>query len=98
MFDYNKNILKYFIIIKMIELFTLKSSTDNGRKWDDLTEEEQKRAMVINSIVVLIYIIIFVWALMRASKQKNKPLHLMFALISPAFYLVFSYFVDGFNN
>jgi uncharacterized membrane protein SirB2 len=81
----------------MIELAALQSNR-NTKNWDDLTDDQKQTYVATTILMVIIYIIFFVWALTRASKQKNKPVHMLFALVSPVFYLIFSYFVEGFNN
>lgn len=78
----------------LVEQYIYKSvSGDNtDKKWEDMTSSE-KNMLVVSA---LLYILFIMWALIRASKADNKPLHLLFAIISPSMYLIFSYFVDGF--
>jgi hypothetical protein len=52
-------------------------------------------------ILIIFEILLFAWAIFRALKcsQKNpdsRAVHLLFASLSPALYLIFSYAVDGF--
>ena len=83
----------------MLELATYRSlSYSNQKNWDDLTTSEKVSYIITTTVILILYICIYVWALTRAAKQKNKPLHMLFALISPVAYLIFSYYVDGFNN
>ena len=84
----------------MLDLMAVQNSRKKDNKsWDDLSDSEKTAYIVSSSLIVIIYFVFFIWALMRASlAPKNKPLHLMFALISPMFYLVLSYFIDGFYD
>jgi hypothetical protein len=84
----------------MLDLMAVQNSRKKDLKsWDDLSDSEKNAYMISSSLIIIIYITFFFWALMRAAAApKNKPLHLMFALVSPMFYLVFSYFIDGFYD
>lgn len=81
----------------MLELAILKNGSTTTH-WDMMTEDEKRTYSATVGVTSVIYLIFFIWALVRASQQKNKPLHMLFALVSPVFYLVFSYFVEDFNN
>jgi len=84
----------------MLDLMAVQNSRNKDLKsWDDLSDYEKNAYMISSSLIIIVYITFFFWALMRAAvAPKNKPLHLMFALVSPMFYLVFSYFIDGFYD
>jgi hypothetical protein len=80
----------------MLDFLALQNSRKQN-DWDDLTDTQKTMYLVTSSIIIIFYITFFIWALLRASNApSNKPLHLLFALISPGFYLIFSYFVKDF--
>ena len=85
----------------MIELFALnylnapKSDSDNKNNKNDVSKD------IATIVVFILYVTIFVWAIMRAIRCSNatpdsRALHLLFATASPVMYLVFSYLVEGF--
>lgn len=80
----------------MIELYLLKNATDLAKDPEaTVTTLAVKQGPTM--IAMVIYLVLFVWAIMRASRHANKALHLLFAVVSPFWYLVFSYFVPDFH-
>jgi uncharacterized membrane protein len=82
----------------MIELFAMKNSISNG---DKPTKEEKRVQDIIMTIGVFLYMIFWVWAIIRALKCSNRnpdsrAIHIMFASVSPVLYIICSYYVDGF--
>jgi hypothetical protein len=81
----------------MLDLMMINNSRKNI-DWDNMSNNEKTMYIATNFLIVVLYITLFLWALMRAMKVRDdqKPIHLLFALVSPGFYLIFSYFLDGF--
>ena len=74
------------------------AANDNGKQ---LTPDQQRRLNIAMAVIIIIEVALWVWAIARAlqcSKQDpdSRALHLMFAVVSPVLYLIFSYTVEGF--
>jgi hypothetical protein len=87
----------------MIELHALMSAARSGatQGGDNLTPAQQRNLNISMSIIIIIELILFVWAIFRAIKcsqasPDSRAIHLLFATVSPFLYLIFSYVVDGF--
>ena len=83
----------------MIELFALNYL--NAPKSNNKTRKDAAAHAVATVVVFILYITIFVWAIMRAiqcssATPDSRALHLLFATASPVMYLIFSYLVEGF--
>ena len=87
----------------MLELHTLMSAahaaaTDsNGNP----TPGQQRNLNVALTVIVILELILFVWAIFRAIKcsqatPDSRAVHLLFATVSPILYIIFSYAVEGF--
>ena len=53
----------------------------------------------VSTAVVILFLALFIWALIRAykcSNRDNSVTHFLFATMSPTTYLLLSYFVPGF--
>ena len=85
----------------MIELQTLlvsaksMTNTDGGFNQDNI-----KVAGILYTILILLEIILWIWAILRAihcsgSDSTAKVVHLLFAILSPTWYIIFSYSVNG---
>tara|TARA_Y100000385_G_C13107286_1_gene648964 strand:+ start:3113 stop:3430 length:318 start_codon:yes stop_codon:yes gene_type:complete len=80
-------------------LSVAKAAANNDGK--QLTPEQQRRLNIAMTVIVIIEVALWIWAIARAlqcSKQDpdSRALHLMFAVVSPVLYLIFSYTVEGF--
>lgn len=76
-----------------------KATASDGDK--QLTPEQQRRLNIATAVIIIIEVALWIWAIARAlqcSKQDpdSRALHLMFAVVSPVLYLIFSYTVEGF--
>ena len=91
----------------MLELYGALSAAKAaaGNDGDDqqkkLTPEQQQRLNIAFTIIMIIELILWVWAIIRAVHCSNhtpesRAIHLLFAITSPLFYLIFSYTVPGF--
>jgi hypothetical protein len=80
----------------MLELYALRNAQPMSKDYDRLTKTQKNFYNIISRTGSLIYLIILIIALVKASKTQNKPLHMLFALVSPFWYLVFSIFVEDF--
>lgn len=80
----------------MLELYYLRSMQPMSKDYDRLTKTQKNFYNMILNTGSVIYFIILIVALVKASKTQNKPLHMLFALVSPFWYLIFSIFVEGF--
>lgn len=87
----------------MLELLAVKNSMwDNNMSkddWDKLSDEEKRNRTISMTVSLLIYLAIWIWALMRAvrcGKGQTKVMHVFFASVSPVIYLLFSYFSKDF--
>ena len=92
----------------MLELHTLMSaarsaadSSDCGNGSKKLTPEQQRNLNLALSVIVILELILFVWAIFRAIKcsqatPDSRAVHLLFATVSPILYLIFSHAVEGF--
>ena len=96
----------------MLELHTLLSAAKsangngngNGNKDgcdDDLTSDQKRNLAISVAIIIVVELILLVWAILRAIKcsqasPDSRAIHLLFAIVSPFLYLIFSYAVDGF--
>jgi hypothetical protein len=65
------------------------------------TAAEKQSLAVAKVVFITLYIVLLAWALKRALKcssatPDSRAIHLGFALISPAIYIIFSYLVPGF--
>ena len=79
----------------MLELAGLNSSNSNYYKRRNLSYEEMRYRQTGTCIAIVFYLIIFVWALntaINAPDDGNKIVHLLFAVVSPFFYLLFAMF------
>lgn len=89
----------------MLELYTLTNLANQNSKKncdddDDLTPEEKKNVNMAITVIVIIELILWIWAVNRAikcssSNPDSRVVHLMFATFSPLLYLLFSFSVDG---
>jgi low temperature requirement protein LtrA len=80
-------------------LSAAKAAVNNGD--NKLTPAQQQRLNVAVTVIVIIEVALWIWAIARALQCSNqtpdsRALHLMFAVVSPVLYLVFSYTVTGF--
>ena len=85
----------------MIEAFALNSLMSGKNSDSDSVSDKQKKNLGVLLMVVLIWLILWVWALVRAIHCSSKTpdsraIHLFFATGSPVLYLLFSYTVSGF--
>jgi uncharacterized RDD family membrane protein YckC len=83
----------------MLELYAVKATTNSDDKHK--TDEEKRRDAMVMLVAVMIWILLWVWALVRAlecssATPDSRVMHLFFATSSPLLYLVFSYTVQGF--
>lgn len=87
----------------MLELnsaLSVAKATANGED-KQLTPEQQRRLNIAIAVIIIIEVALWIWAIARALEcSKHDPdsraLHLMFAVVSPVLYLIFSYTVGGF--
>ena len=78
----------------MLELIALQNAMPKGSNG-----EMNKNASMIALVMIIVWIAIWVWALVRAvkcGKGQTKVMHVFFASTSPVLYLLFSYFSKGF--
>ena len=73
------------------------AANGNGKK---LTPDQQRGLNIAITVIIIIEVALWIWAIARAlqcSKQDpdSRALHLMFAVVSPLLYLIFSYTVEG---
>lgn len=67
-----------------------------GKEYKDLTPEQQKVYDIVSGVLALLYVVFFVWALVRASRcssisSDSKAIHYLFAIASPFMYVTLSY-------
>ena len=76
--------------------YSLTSSCNGNKSWNDLTTEEKVTVVVV--WVLLVTLIVWAWVRAVNCSKKNTQMrvtHLLFASIDPVLYLIFSYFIDG---
>lgn len=83
----------------MLELYAMKSATNGDGKHK--TPQEKRRDEVVFMVGFMIWMLLWVWALVRALRcssatPDSRALHLLFATCSPVMYLILSYTVSGF--
>lgn len=66
------------------------------RKDDTLTPEQERNYAIVLSVVIVLEIALWIWAIVRAvhcsqATPDSRAVHLLFATMSPFLYLVFSY-------
>jgi hypothetical protein len=76
-------------------------NNNNNGSDDNLTPDQKRNMSIVIAIIVVVELILLVWAILRAIKcsqasPDSRAIHLLFAIVSPFLYLVFSYAVDGF--
>ena len=74
-----------------------KNGKKNGCK-DDRTDDEKRADLIADSVVTVILLILWIFALKRAIEYggSNKVLHILFACMAPGLYLIFSYTIKDF--
>jgi hypothetical protein len=82
----------------MLELNALLGATKNTGSDD---KKNDVRQTIMRVVIIVLELALFIWAIFRAIKcsQKNpdsRAVHLLFAVVSPTLYLIFSYSVEGF--
>jgi hypothetical protein len=84
----------------MLELAASSSIfSGNSKSWDTMTDDERRRAQMYIGIILVVYILIWIFALFRAvrcGKGQTKVMHVFFASVSPVLYLGFSFFSKDF--
>lgn len=85
----------------MLELLALNAAKNGDNK--PKTPDEKKTEAVKTVVSLVIWLVIWVWAVMRALKcssatPDSRALHLFFATYTPTLYIIFSYAVSGFCN
>ena len=84
----------------MLELNSLLQAAKPANK-KELTPKEKANITIAVSVIFLIEVALWIWAIIRALKcsqatPDSRALHLLFAIVSPTMYLIFSFTVDGF--
>jgi len=85
----------------MLELQGLNALREAGTNDpDDLAPGDKRVIAILTIIYVVVYLVLLVFAILRAIKcstatPDSRALHLMFAIVSPVMYLIFSYLVPG---
>ena len=88
--------MEYYVINNALN--SLKQNLKSRENYSGSTDNNLTVVYVIVSIIIFIFII---WAIARAlhcskSTPDSRAVHLLFAVISPVFYVIFSYSVSGF--
>jgi hypothetical protein len=75
---------------------------DNGNgDGNKLTPAQINTLKILYVVLVILDLLLITWAIMRAIKcssmnSDSRAIHLLFALVSPVFYIAFSYLIPGF--
>lgn len=83
----------------MLEALAAKSAYD-GKCPDKMTKAELRDYNIFMGVLSLLWLIFWVWALMRARKcasssSDSKAIHYLFATASPFMYVILSYATFG---
>ena len=88
--------IEYYVINNAIN--SLKQTLKTKENYSDSDDNNLTIVYVIVAIIIFTFII---WAITRAlhcskAAPDSRAVHLLFAVISPVFYVIFSYAVPGF--